>query len=296
MTLPWHRPSLATAGHIKIGALGDEIRTSNNKTFRRPVKLDHIVVTKPTRDGAGNLVVDDALMSVLLELYGSTDPKTGEVKLLQLPIALHSNNLAEAFPCSLAYYSGKKRWCYGDGQNATRITRDGASMTVECPCEQSSLYDPEKGKCKPHATLHCSIRVKGHGLFGSVYRWRTTSSISIERMIGSLQQVLDVVGSLVNVPLMLVLSEVQLQGKAPVWCCHVELRESTLDEVQRIVLQTAALRQQVAAASKGHHVRLRVLQPGGDHEDEEEQAAVAAEFHPEGMVVDEEVVGQDDLE
>jgi hypothetical protein len=290
LTMPWDEPSLATAGHIKIGGLGEARKKRNAKgpedTFRMPVKYDHFVITKTMRNGDGDLVPDVALMSDLEDQYGFVDPRSGEVKLLQIPIVLHSDDLAEVFPCNLALYQGKRLFCSGDGVSATRYKRDGdgkvlQSKMVECPCEYSSLHDPDNGKCKPHATLHCSIRMKGHGLFGSVYRWRTTSAISIRRMMGSLQQVLDLVGSLRGVPLMLVLSEVQLAGKAAVWCCHVELRELELSDAQRLVLQMAAQRQQVAAASAGHPVRLKVLQPAGDHEDEGEQAAVAVEFHPE---------------
>jgi hypothetical protein len=289
ITMPWDEPTLATAGHIKIGGLGEARKKRNakgpNDTFRMPVKYDHFLVTKTTRNADGDLLPDMDLMSNLEDLYGTVDPRTGEVKLQQIPIVLHSDNLEEVFPCSLALYQGKKLFCTGNGTSATRYKRDDSgrvlqSKAIECPCQYSSLVDPENGKCKPHATLHCSIRMKGHGLFGSLYRWRTTSAISIRRMIGSLQQVLDLVGSLRGVRLMLVLSEVQLAGKAPVWCCHVELREDELSEAQRMVLKMAALRQQVSAASAGQPVRLKVLQPGGDHEDDAEQAAVAEEFHP----------------
>lgn len=289
VTMPWNEPALATAGHIKIGGLGEARKKRNAKgpedTFRMPVKYDHFLITKTMRNGDGDLLPDMALMSDLEDQYGTVDPRTGEVKLLQIPIVLHSDNLNEVFPCNLALYQGKRLFCSGDGTVATRYKRDGdgkvlQTKTLDCPCQYSSLVDADRGKCKPHATLHCSIRMKGHGLFGSVYRWRTTSAISIRRMIGSLQQVLDLVGSLRGVPLMLVLSEVQLAGKAPVWCCHVELRELELSDAQRLVLQMAAQRQQVAAASAGQPVRLKVLQPGGDHEDEAEQSAIAEEFHP----------------
>lgn len=302
LTMPWNDPVLATAGHIKIGGLGEARKKRNAKgpddTYRMPVKYDHFVITKTMRNAEGDLEPDVALMSDLEDRYGVVDPRSGKVKLMQIPIAVHSDNLAEVFPCSLALYQGKRLFCSGDGMSATRYKRDQdgkvlQTKAVECPCEYSSLHDPDNGKCKPHATLHCSIRAKGHGLFGSLYRWRTTSAISIRRMMGSLEQVLALVGSLRDAPLMLVLSEVQLAGKASVWCCHLELQEMELSEVQRHVLLMAAQRQQVAAASAGQPVRLKVLQPAGDHEDDAEQASVAAEFHPE--VEFEEEDGPDDL-
>lgn len=277
--MPWDQPALATAGHIKIGGLGEKRKKQNsNDTWQMPVKFNHFLITKTTRGDDGNLEPDIDLMSDLEPQWADRDGK-----IRQLPIVLHSDDIREVFPAKLAYYNGKSLLCSGDGRDAVRHKIDKqtgkrvSSYGVPCPCEHSSLV-AEGGKCKPHATLHCSIVVPGRGLFGSVYRWRTTSAISIRRMMGSLQQVQGVVGSLCGVQLVLVVSEVQLVGKAPVHVCHVELRER-LFEAQRDVLAMAQQRRDVAAAVAGRPVRLTVLQPGGDHEDEDEQASVAAEFH-----------------
>lgn len=283
VSMPWDEPVLATAGHIKIGGLGEKRQKKNGKgpndTWQMPVKLNHFLVTKTTRGADGNLEQDLDLMSDLEHRWADSD---GRIR--QLPIVLHSDDLRDVFPSKLAYYNGKSLLCSGDGRDATRhkIDRETGKRTgsysVQCPCKHSSLVN-EEGKCKPHATLHCSIRVDGRGLFGSVYRWRTTSAISIRRMMGSLQQVQNVVGSLRGVPLVLVVSEVQLAGKAPVYVCHVELREQSLSDAQRDVLAMSRQREAVALAAARQPVRLTVLQPGGDHEDDDEQASVAAEFH-----------------
>lgn len=294
--MPWERPVIATAGFIKIGGLGEE-RKGAKGPWRAPIKLNHFIITKTVRGDDTNLIRDTERMQALKEA-GWADP---DGQLRELPIQLHSDNLDEVFPTNLAYYAGKSLLCRGDGHDAQRYSTDKEGnrtgpITVGCPCEHSVLVNP-KGKCKPNGSLHCSLRLPGLGSIGSLFRWRTTSQISISRMMGSLLQVQEMVGSLKAVPLVLVLEEVELAGKAPVYCCHLELRENSLIDLQKHLLAMTAQRNRVALTSSSAPVRLKVIQPG-DHEDDAEQAAIADEFysdHADDAPAQSDGAGQDDL-
>src|SRR5262245_10037567 len=102
---------LAEGGKIKIGGLGPERqKQSGQGTWRPPVKLDHFLVTKTTRDDEGDLALDDALMEALA--------KDADGKVRAIPIVLHSDALDEVFPTSYALYAGRKLFCSGDGETA----------------------------------------------------------------------------------------------------------------------------------------------------------------------------------
>lgn len=155
--------------------------------------------------------------------------------------------------------------------------RTGNSKPMACPCDLLT-----KGLCKPHGTLHCSIRIPGHALAGAVYKWRTTSLISIQRMFGSLQQILSICGTLTGIPLVLKLEPIQVTpAKAPastVYCCHIELRASDIEAVQRQAIESAKMRARVSQT-----VNYRdLIQIPALNEDPEEEEAVQREFHPEG--------------
>lgn len=271
-------PTLAEGGKIKIGGLG-ETRKGSNGNYRLPVKHDFFTITTTRRDGAGDLIVDEALMAEL-----ATD-QDGKVR--ELPIVLHDDEIENVFPTTYALYSGKKLFCRGDGEHAIRKEMrgnewTGATSELKCPCE----FLGAKGKmtCKPHGTLHCSIRVPGRAVAGSVYKWRTTSLISIQRMIGSLQQIQGICGTLCGIPLMLKLEPIDVAPPdAPastVYCCHVELRAADIQAVQRDAIAASQMRAKVRA-SIGYQA---LLAPPALDETPEEQAEIAQEFHPEAEV------------
>lgn len=268
------RPQVTEGGKIKLGGLGEE-RKSAKGTWRMPEKYDEFVITKTYRDDAGDLVRDEAVMGALPRQNG---------KLLEIPIVLHSDDLEQVFPTTYALYSGKKLLCAGDGQKATvwetvkddkgQIQRTGKTRACDCPCK----YLDDR-KCKPHGTLHCSLRVQGLAVAGSVYMFRTTSIISIQRMVGSLMQIKDLVGVLRGLPLALVVQPVSTNNGV-VYCAHVELRAKDVTEVQRTAIEAAQLRRALGTGKTEEAYRLMLKAPAVE-EDEEEQAAVAAEWSPE---------------
>jgi len=286
-------PTLAEGGKIKIGGLGETRTSQGGKQFRLPVKLDHFVVTRTTRDEHGDFERDDLLMKALADA-GFAD---GDGEIRRLPIVLHSDEIDEVFPTTYAFYSGKKLGCRGDGEKAQRFQivdgkRTGQPKEIACPCDMLNSTDRNRC-CKPHGVLHCSIRLPGHAVAGSVHRWRTTSIISIQQMVGSLLQVQRAVGMLTNVPLILVVRMVDVSpeggqpSKVPV--CHVELRAADVIELQRNLLQQAKDRHEIlgqfdALARQSYRAMLQA--PARDDESDEEQAEVQAEFHSEQTAAD----------
>jgi hypothetical protein len=260
------RPSLAEGGKIKIGGLGEARPTRGGGTFRMPQKYDHFVITKTTRTKAGDLEIDNALMAAL--------PKDADGKCRAIPIVVHSDNIDEVFPTSYALYNGKKIVCRGDGEKATR-----QGVEQECPCD---FLNAESGPmCKPHGTLHCSIALPGQAVAGAVHMWRTTSIISIQRLIGSLQQILATCGTMRGLPLWLRLEAVQVTPKdkaSTVYCCHIELRAADVMSVQRQAIEAMQLRKALVTGDIDAAYRALVRKPA-ENESPDEIADIDAEFH-----------------
>ena len=270
------QPSLAEAGKIKIGRLGPERTSSRGKAFRMPEKLDHFLVTSTRRDKSGDLEVDEPLMDALAPEYADED---GRIR--RIPIVVHSDDIDEVFPTTLALYSGRKLACRGDGEEATRYQisngkRTGRSKQMACPCPY--FGSEQEPRCKAHGVLNCSILAPGRGVAGSVYKWRTTSEISLNRMVASLQQIKALTGSLMGLPLLLCIEPIQVET-GTVFCCHVELRESIVEAQNRLISLYDARRRVTEMASP---VRLSIPAPASDNESDEEQADVSAEFYPAG--------------
>lgn len=270
-------PTLAEGGKIKIGGLGEERKAKSGRMYRVPKKFDHFLITKTTRNDKGDLATDDQVMAAL--------EKEDDGQVRAIPIVLHSDDIDQVFPTAYALYTGRRLACRGDGQTAMRWEvkngeRTGESKERECPCE---YLGAESGPiCKPHGTLHCSIALPDVAVAGAVHKWRTTSIISIQRMIGSLQQILGMCGTLRGIPLWLKVAPITVSpagGKATtVFCCHVELRASDILEVQSKALKMAEMRR---ALGENSGYKLLISPPAGDHETEEEQAEVQQEFHTE---------------
>ena len=265
------KPRLAEAGKIKIGRLGEPRESKGGKTWRPPIKLDHFVITKTERDHDGDLVIDKDLMGAL--------PKDPDGKIRAIPIMLHSDDIDEVFPTRYALYTGKKAVCVGDGEKATRKNKDGTVAEVTCTCDY--LNADGHIKCKPNGTLHCTIAIPGHAVAGAVHKWRTTSIISIQTMIASLQDILGKVGTLREIPLWLRVSGVSVtpEGAPPstVYCCHVELRADDIIALQRKALEAKQMREQFGLANTDYRA---LLTAPGD-EPPEEQAEIAEEFYPD---------------
>ena len=279
-------PALAEGGKIKIGGLGETRQSKGGGTYRVPLKLDHFLITRTTRDTAGDLEIDADVMAAL--------KKDADGQVREIPIVLHSDAIDDVFPTTYALYAGKRLACRGDGVAAIRWEmnaqgqRTGKTTEMKCPCPY--LGATSGPICKPHGTLHCSIALPGVAVAGVVHKWRTTSIISIQRMIGSLQQILSLCGTLRGVPLWLRVEPVTVApaGAPPstVYCCHVELRAADVLAVQQQALRVAELRRALnGGVEDPAQYRLLLAPPAGDQETVEEQAEVADEFHSEAEAV-----------
>lgn len=308
---------MAEAGKIKIGGLAEAQISSGGKSFRRPVKYDHIVITKTTRTQSDDLEIDHAMMAALLAhcgedvvtvapvldehgqpaLYPHGQPRTERVvvrKLRRIPIALLSDDLEEVMPSTLAWYSGRTMLCRGDGEIATRYEIDGKrkiGRSMTCPCEKLEPNARGERECKPHAILRCMITVPGLAIAGACHVFRTTSYTSIREIRGSLEGIQHlIVGTVVGIPLWFVLKPVTMQvpegGQRTIYAAHIELRAEDLQATQRQAIEAAKIRQDTRRAVHGD-VALHMVGPAADEEDDEAQAETQEEFHPEtGEIVD----------
>lgn len=275
------RPTLTEGGKIKAGYRGDERTSRNGKTFRVPEKLDHFIVTKTTRDDDGDFEPDDTVMEAL--------PKDSWGLVREIPIVVHSDVIDEVFLNSYALYIGGQLGCRGDGETATRWFKDRKwtePVAIQCTCAYLGAKDGPV--CKPHGTLHCSLRLRGQALAGAIFKFRTTSIITIQRIIGSLQQIKAACGTLRGLPLALCLRPVRVTPDgvpaSTVYCAHVELRGDDLLAVQRRVLEIAQMRRALETGEYDRDdaaYRALLEPPGGDQESDEERGEVAAEFHPD---------------
>ena len=275
------KPRLVELGKIKIGKKEDNARTSQSgKSWRAPEKLDHFHVTTLERDARGDLKNDDGLMAQLAEAHASPDGKLREI-----PIAVQSDEIEEILLANYVWYDGKRAVARCDGQNCTWLRdRNGnqISKTVPCDGEHEKLDEKGNRRFKPHGTFHCVI-ASGGARWGGVYKFRTTSQITIEQLYGCLVHLKSLTGGVLQgLPLSLVVRPMQVapQGKATtVYVVHVELRGNNLQEVQAQALQLAQYRvahhRQIAASQAEFRKLLRA--PGVD-EDDVEQEDVASEF------------------
>jgi hypothetical protein len=229
------KPALAECGKIKIGGLGGTRKSKSGKSWRMPMKFDHFKVTKTYRGSDDNFAIDEELMARL--------PKDEDGKCREIPIFLNGDSIEDVFAYNYAAYSGSSLACMGDGETAVEGGKERP-----CPCDR--LGAKSGVICKPKATLFCTINIPDLAVAGAVYKWRTTSIISIEQMLGSLQQVLAIVGSFRSVPLTLKVQTIKVHpdGKATdVHVCHVELRAKEVIEVQRLAIESRKIRESLAS-------------------------------------------------
>jgi hypothetical protein len=275
-------PQLAEAGKIKIGGLGEARKTKAGGTFRMPVKYDHFVITRTERDPDGDLIIDAHALAGC--------PQDGDGKVRAIPVIVHSDDIEEFFPTRLALYSGKKLACSGDGEQATCYSfkgqKPGETKEMACPCDY--LGGEGKHRCKPNGKLICSLNLPGRAVAGAVHVWRTTSEISIKRMMGSVQAIVATVGAIQGLPLWLKVEPVKTEN-GTVYCCHLELRARDLVEARRMALEARQARDQLGGRLPIVDQQL-IAPPASQDEPIEEQGEVAEEFYPPDATEDAELV------
>lgn len=274
-------PQIAQLGRIKIGWLGAEQKSSRGKQFRPPKKLDYFLITTNDRDASGSLIVDDEAMSEL-KAGGFASP---DGKLRRVPIALLSDDPGEVFTAQWARYDGKRRTDSCDGEEHITYYRGEAKLEQPLSNDCDGREHLVAG-WKLHALFRCVLAC-GAARFGGFYTFRTTSKISVEQLWGGLLHISQLTGGvLAGIPLQLVVRPIQVtpEGRpTTVYCVHLELRATDLGAVQEQALRVARYRaehaSQIRAAQAQYTACLQL--PAGPDEDDDEQAEVAQEYHPE---------------
>jgi hypothetical protein len=281
-------PRSGELGKVKIGGTRPEKRKTKDgdREWQLPQKYDHFIVTTTVRDQkTQNFLRDEALMAKL--------PKDEDKQCREIQIVLDSDIIEEVFPTSLACYAGKQLFCKGDGSGengATRYeinkngTRSGKTKQVHCTCSYLTEPSREGPVCKPHGTLWMTIVAGDETRLGGKHAFRTTSWNSIRSIRSGLDQIQKMVGTIVGIPLWLVIRPHLTQTRdgrtQKIYVVHVELRTKNLMSLQRHAIETAKNRIAVTQLA-GHPVHLGLPAPAGPQESRAEQAQVQQEWHPD---------------
>ena len=288
-------PRLVELGSIKIGTVGEERRSKSGGTYRMPKKLDHFIVTTKFREN-GVLRPDQTVMESL-QRYADVD---GHIR--DIPIAVLSDDIEDFLRSRWVSYSGKKCLASSDGVTLTAFY-DRKTMTP-LPEPATHPWNPEWAKStddrgapvfKKHTTLDCVIATP-EARWGGVYRFRTTSVITGDQLYGSLLHVKALTGGILRgMPLRLCVRprEVSPEGKpTTVYCVYVDLMGADLVQLQNRALEIAEFQRKHRSQLLMVQRDLRQLMSDpGYGEDEDTQADVQQEFHPEP----EEAPSLDDL-
>lgn len=183
-----------------------------------------------------------------------------------------------------------------DGRSGYRVTAPTVIGPLACSCPLMER-EGDKVSCKPHAIL--SVLLGDNPALGSVYKFRTTSWNTIKGILGGLQQVQGLFGTLMAVPLHLCCSEIERMDpdsgkKRKLVVAHLEYRKQLdvgLTEHRRFM------------ALRGEVVRAALPPAAAVHTDPDDPAIAAElveEFHPEveaeGMPEEESVEAGDVVE
>lgn len=288
-------PRIVELGKIKIGTLSETARTSKSgNAWRPPVKLDHFIITTMNRNASGLLEPDTVLMQQLAE-EGCAGP---DGKLREIPVALLSDDEEDVLQCAYVYYGGKKCWARSDGKTLTKYAdlKTGAMLPEPIELPWDDKYLDLKGKTgaplfKKHTVFNCVVSAS-NARWGGVYKFRTTSAITGDQLLGSLRYIKSLTGGVLSgMPLRLVVRPIQVapEGKATtVYVVHLELRGDDLHAIQKKALELAqfrlAHREQLAGVQRG--LRRLIVHPGAESPDE--ASDIQQEFAPDANGHDQE--------
>ena len=308
------QPRPAIGGYIRIG------RSVSGKNargeFSRPDKLDHfeVTTTNVVKEGAAeNFAADVALMENLLSAFEDR----GELEKLALcggcdrakdlgfkdglprrmPIVLASDDLSVTFPSAYRWYRGRTVFCEGDGEQAFRREEKAGEKGVTGftdpkewtgPCGDT-CPDLIAGRCKPNATLNLVAPFQQR--VGILYRFSTTSRNSFRSILGGLEWIADLVGTVSWIPLFLEMTERKVQTRegrtAKAWIVSL-----FFDGTPQELLKQAG--EEYGALAQGKRQMRQLLAVIDDVDQPGEQLDVQlAEFAQDSDVVDVEVTTAD---
>jgi len=152
---------------------------SNGKNY--PSKLDHFILLKKTeKDGAAGWTDDTDKM----QFYGE--------KPTELVIVLLDDKVDEVFRTQMAWWTKTQRNCWGDGERATRRTKEHPDGQDWEPCANHGCPQLESGECKPSADLF--FMLADFPSLGSICRLHTSSYQSIREIYSALTDLKNMMG------------------------------------------------------------------------------------------------------
>lgn len=288
-------PRIPELGQIKIGGKGEERKArGSDRKYRLPVKYDHFVITKRTRDPqTDNLVKDEAIHRIV------------GLKPVELDVRLLFDRPEQNFQYFLAAYDGRSRRCSGNGVEA----HDAVHGSIPCTCPWLKQHDgPYAGPkreigrgapvCKPHGRL--SVILEAAESFGGFYTWRTTSWESVSSIKAQLDLYLGQFGYLSGLPLRMVLypttdtyvDENDVTKTSTSYKVALVLRGS-FDTARQLASAAYERREQLALPPSPDQAVIHMKQLREAEEAEAEH--IAQEFYPETQQAGEtyiEVVGE----
>jgi len=211
---------LTETGKIKIGQRGEkQIQTSGGKKMRLPEKLDHFIVVENKKDSSDKWV----LHPVMSKLGNS--PRA-------IPIRLLFNHWRQNLFTEFRLLNNRgKILCHGNGRKAWRkLEKQEKSEFVNCdPTKCVYFYKNRQDHrgCKWYGVLSCVID-KTDERIGSVFKFRTTSEITIQSLITSMVQITSLTnGILADIPLNLVIHPITVNpdstdGSVQVYIVNIE--------------------------------------------------------------------------
>ena len=273
-------PRLAEAGKIKIGGRAAKAKKAqkSGREYFPPVKYDEFHVTTLERDGP-NFKDDEALMWHLRYYNAPPDLQAraatmsaeekrkvfSQVKIREIPILLHSDNVDDVLRYDYVAYVGRQRSKMCDGRKCTQFeiidgkrTGNEREIRCECPVGPSGLvskryWDKKTPKredqiCKPYAEFSCLINLPDAAGPGSLYKFRTTSFDSIRSLLGAIDSVRSYTGGvLTNVPCRLIMHVAkgrdERDRETKFWGVHLEMDRDVMEVLSKLRLVSSMRRE-----------------------------------------------------
>lgn len=241
----------------------------NGKKY--PEKTDHFRIV--AKNEKGDWVEHVALTTKLTNLYARKvvvegAERTGKLREFDIvflqdarkivtPDAVQTWDIEDIFRTELAWWSATERKCHGNNVEAMRrvsalpkADQEKYPGVTEIAWKGCGDACPQmkSGECKPSGTL--TFILKDHPVMGSVAKFSTTSYETIQRMNGSLRQILDATGGrLRGIPFKLVMSPGKTKYDDPqnagqkkmgtAFFVHVEFRQEDYKNlVQQLISQS----------------------------------------------------------
>lgn len=281
-------PTLMEWGKIKIGRKGKWVKDK----FQAPEKLKHFIITTMERGEDNNFILDDELMTKLMNDQGVDELKS-------IPVSFLYNDPFLNFQSVYQCYSGMTRWCYGNGSEAQRLNKDSEYTTVSCPCERCMLeYENDKGRCKATGRLNCLIA--GAEKIGGVWMCRTAGFNSVRNIQSSLLLTHRMSGGiLAGLPFMLTVSPKSViipKTKKPTIAHVLNLHfEGTPIELRKQALQIAQFEAENKIKIETIETETRKLLVQEQQTTTENQDEYVEEFFPEEVVENANEVQETDI-